>query len=134
MKQQLNSLNGAIMTKICLKYDPIDGISMPDGMVQGYVSKLIEDYKMGNLEVISVSFGTAIFFNVFRYHIVTGDFNYQDITLEDDGKVFSFNKYGRFGAKLSGDYLGASIRNYLFESTKLECADYRAKREVKLVD
>lgn len=77
---------------LCLKWDPMNGICVPDGKVAEKVSEILSDLHESNYHLI----GSELLINEFRLRIVRGEIASSEVRFIVDGEDKFVNSYGGF--------------------------------------
>lgn len=71
------------MSKIYLKYDPQNGITMPDGQIYKYVEEIATTYTNRGF-CQEIAYGSEIILDVFRVYVQRGMIKHDDIFIVED--------------------------------------------------
>jgi hypothetical protein len=76
---------------IIIRYDPVDGVPVPDGAATDVVASLIE---LGKDGVVVASYSTDNVFFAIRLAIVEGKVSHEEVRFEFEDSVFFANRFG----------------------------------------
>lgn len=81
------------MATLQVRYDPLEGFTVPDGKVEGMIDEVIGEYQSG--EDQELTFGNEIPIDYIRLAIKQGKINWEDVTFHFNNIVLPVNKDGR---------------------------------------